>query len=298
MSANGHSSRNVADDMAALLVLCWEIYTGGTANKLQIAGAHRQSRGIFLGTPALRTMTNAEREEMAERIAYQFVISDMVNQVALSSGDQAQQAQIRQSAAAVMRQRVDIDITRLRLPRGGSARSLDLQARNAGTGRPIVPNKRPAIGGPHGLHRTLKPGCRQALVLDLGRQLAAIRRKLGHHLLVQPDVHAGGIIAVAGVTEFLGKLLAGAEAGIDVKRLHQIDDRGAPCQLFTLGGSRLVHDGCDIDGLCRRRRSRRRSSARGRTASCRRSFGLGTEDRTHDFPENTHCLLPVNLKIV
>jgi hypothetical protein len=119
MSANGHSSRNVADDMAALLVLCWEIYTGGTANKLQIAGAHRQSRGIFLGTPALRTMTNAEREEMAERIAYQFVISDMVNQVALRSGDQAQQAQIRQSAAAVMRQRVDIDITRLRLTERG-----------------------------------------------------------------------------------------------------------------------------------------------------------------------------------
>ena len=105
--------------MAALLVLCWEIYTGGTANKLQIAGAHQQSRGIFLGTPALRTMTNAERQEMAERIAYQFVISDMVNQVALRSGDQAQQAQIRQSAAAVMRQRVDIDITRLRLTERG-----------------------------------------------------------------------------------------------------------------------------------------------------------------------------------
>jgi hypothetical protein len=119
MSASGYSSRNVADDMAALLVLCWEIFTGGTANKLQIAGAHQQSRGIFLGTPALRTMTNAERQEMAERIAYQFVISDMVNQVALRSGDQAQQAQIRQSAAAVMRQRVDIDITRLRLTERG-----------------------------------------------------------------------------------------------------------------------------------------------------------------------------------
>ena len=119
MSANGYSSRNVADDMAALLVLCWEIFTGGTANKLQIAGAHQQSRGIFLGTPALRTMTNAERQEMAERIAYQFVISDMANQLALRSGDQAQQAQIRQSAAAVMRQRVDIDITRLRLTEKG-----------------------------------------------------------------------------------------------------------------------------------------------------------------------------------
>jgi hypothetical protein len=119
MSANGYSSRNVADDMAALLVLCWEIFTGGSANKLQIEGARQQSRGIFLGTPALRTMTNAERQEMAERIAYQFVISDMANQLALRSGDHAQQAQIRQSAAAVMRQRVNIDITRLQLTERG-----------------------------------------------------------------------------------------------------------------------------------------------------------------------------------
>ena len=46
MSANGYSSRNVADDMAALLVLCWEIHTGGTANKLQIAGAPAVARHL------------------------------------------------------------------------------------------------------------------------------------------------------------------------------------------------------------------------------------------------------------
>jgi hypothetical protein len=45
-------------------------------------------------------------------------------------------------------------------------------------------------------------------LLDFGRQLATIRREFGHHLLVQPDVHAGGIIAVAGVAEFLGKFFA------------------------------------------------------------------------------------------
>jgi hypothetical protein len=44
-------------------------------------------------------------------------------------------------------------------------------------------------------------------VLDLRRQLAAVGGKLDHDLLVQPDVHGGGIIAVAGVTELLRKLL-------------------------------------------------------------------------------------------
>src|ERR1700716_695806 len=92
--------------------------------------------------------------------------------------------------------------------------------------------------------------CAGKSVLDLRRQLAAVGGKLDHDLLVQPDVHGGGIIAVAGVAEFLRKLLARGEAGIDIERLHQIDDRGAPFQLFALGGNRLVEDGRDVDG-CR-----------------------------------------------
>src|SRR5258708_2126882 len=58
-------------------------------------------------------------------------------------------------------------------------------------------------------------------VLDLGRQLAAIGRELGHHLLVQPDVHAGGVVGVAGVAQLLGEFLARRETGIDVERLHE-----------------------------------------------------------------------------
>src|SRR5882672_2907522 len=51
-------------------------------------------------------------------------------------------------------------------------------------------------------------------VLDFRRQFAAVGGELGHHLLVQPDVHTGGIIAVAGIAEFLGQLLARGKAGI------------------------------------------------------------------------------------
>jgi hypothetical protein len=39
------------------------------------------------------------------------------------------------------------------------------------------------------------------LMPDFGWQPAAVRGKLHHHLLVQPDIRRGGIIAVAGVTE-------------------------------------------------------------------------------------------------
>jgi hypothetical protein len=119
MSRRGYSSHNVADDMAALLVVCWEIFTDGTASKAQISGAHQQVRGVFLGTPRLRAMTNAERQEMAERAAYQVEISLAAKQEALRGGDQAQLAQIRQSAAAMLLAQVGIDISRLRLTEKG-----------------------------------------------------------------------------------------------------------------------------------------------------------------------------------
>src|SRR5205085_8933135 len=120
--------------------------------------------------------------------------------------------------------------------------------------------------------------------------------KLGHHLLVQPDVHAGGIVGVAGVAELLGKLLARRETGVDVERLHQVDDGVLPVELLSLGGDRLVEDGSDVDRLCRRRRGCCGTAAGRRTARrCR--AGLAAEDRVHDRSENTHASLPMNLKM-
>src|SRR4051794_3810077 len=52
----------------------------------------------------------------------------------------------------------------------------------------------------------------RASVLDLRWKLAPIRRQLRHHLLVQPDVHARGIIAVARVPEFLCQFFSRGEA--------------------------------------------------------------------------------------
>jgi hypothetical protein len=119
MSGRGYSSHNVADDMAELLVVCWEIFTGGTASKAQIQGSHQQVRGVFLGNPVLRAMTNAQRQDMAERAAYQVVLAFLVRQEALRSGDQAQLAQIRQSTAAMLLAQVGIDISRQRLTENG-----------------------------------------------------------------------------------------------------------------------------------------------------------------------------------
>jgi hypothetical protein len=122
MSGRGYSSHNVADDMAELLVVCWEIFTDGTASKTQIQGTHQQVRGVFLGNPALRAMTNAQRQDMAERAAYQVEIAFLARQEAVRSGDQAQLAQIRKSTAAMLLAQVGIDISRQRLTDNGFRR--------------------------------------------------------------------------------------------------------------------------------------------------------------------------------
>jgi hypothetical protein len=118
MSTRGYSSRNVADDMAELLVSSWEIITGGAAEGAQVQGAHRQVRDIFLANSRLRAMTNTERQEWAEQIAYQVVISSLAHREYLRSGDRAQLAKLRQAVTAMLQQQ-GIDLTNLRLTPAG-----------------------------------------------------------------------------------------------------------------------------------------------------------------------------------
>ena len=124
MTANGFSSRNIADDMAVLLQATWETFSGNTASKAQIKGIRRQVLGIFLGTPALRAMTNAERQDWAERIAYHVVLGTMAREEALRSGDPARLKQVRQSAAATLQAQHGIDISQLRLTEQGFFKKL------------------------------------------------------------------------------------------------------------------------------------------------------------------------------
>jgi hypothetical protein len=76
-------------------------------------------RGVFLGTPALRAMTNAQRQDMAEWAAYQVEIVFLTRQEALRSGDQTELTKIRQSTAAMLLAQVGIDISRQQLTENG-----------------------------------------------------------------------------------------------------------------------------------------------------------------------------------
>jgi hypothetical protein len=114
MSAHGYSSRNFADDIGALLWVSWEIVTGGTASEAQIRGAHEQARGVVLGNAQLRTMSNPQRQVMAEPIAYQVMIFSAAKAEAVRTGDQAGLAKLRENVAAAARQ-FGLDVSRMRL---------------------------------------------------------------------------------------------------------------------------------------------------------------------------------------
>ncbi len=114
MSSQGYSSHNVAEAATVWLLVNWEIATGNVVTPAQREGALEQVRGIFLNTPELRALTDAERQELAERMAYQVVISSMARRQYLRNGDRPHLQQLQQTAATTL-SRQGVDIGRLRL---------------------------------------------------------------------------------------------------------------------------------------------------------------------------------------
>jgi hypothetical protein len=123
MRAHGnYSSHNVADCMAALLVISWEIMMNETASEAQTRGAHAQVRGIFLNTPRLQQMTNAERQEMGEKSAYQVMIASAAREQYLKQPDPDRLKELQASARTVMQQQ-GIDLSQLTLTAQGFRKS-------------------------------------------------------------------------------------------------------------------------------------------------------------------------------
>jgi hypothetical protein len=121
MAAQGYSRLNFADDVAMLLAVCWEVANNRTASPAQIRGVHEQTRNIVLTNPTLRGMPNAERQTMAETIAYQVMLLYAAKLGAEQSGSQQQLAEVRDSAAKAAQQ-YGVDVARMTLTGRGFRR--------------------------------------------------------------------------------------------------------------------------------------------------------------------------------
>jgi tetratricopeptide (TPR) repeat protein len=109
VAAHGYSSRNVADAIAAFLWTSWQIVNGVTLTDVQIRGVHQQARAVFIGTPELRALTAAMRQQAAETIAYAVVVLAAATQ----AGDPKVLAETRQAAAATVKSIIGVDLADL-----------------------------------------------------------------------------------------------------------------------------------------------------------------------------------------
>src|SRR5882672_6268055 len=90
--------------------------------------------------------------------------------------------------------------------------------------------------------------------------LSPTGRELLHDLLVQPDVHAGRILGIAGVAELASQNFSILEAGVEVYELHKVHDGSLPVQLLVLARCHLNEDSLNIHW---RTRTRGRCGLRG-----------------------------------
>lgn len=81
MIANyGYDPNNLAHNMAAFLILQWELVTGGQADVAQMRGAANQLSGNLLSNGFLDGMDDADKQRIADMIAYQAVMSVVLAQ--------------------------------------------------------------------------------------------------------------------------------------------------------------------------------------------------------------------------
>ena len=121
MAAHGYSRLNFADDVATLLAYCWEVANGRDASEAQIRGAHDQIRRVARTNPKLRGLPNAERQALAESIAYQVLFMRAAQLAAERSGSQPQLAELRASATKAASQ-YGVDVSRMELTEKGFKR--------------------------------------------------------------------------------------------------------------------------------------------------------------------------------
>lgn len=83
----GYDPDNLAHAMAAFLILQWEVVSGGTADAAQMDGAARQVADALRASSVIQRMSDADKQAVADSLAYQAILSVVVRQHLERSGD-------------------------------------------------------------------------------------------------------------------------------------------------------------------------------------------------------------------
>jgi hypothetical protein len=119
LAGYGFSATNLVDVMTGYNLITWEIATGGeAADAGAIRAVRRQLLRAAAANPAVLRMSNAEKQKLAEWMAYQVVMDAVLNDAFIRQGDNAKlqdlRAKVRDAAM-----RLGPDPTRLKLTETG-----------------------------------------------------------------------------------------------------------------------------------------------------------------------------------
>src|SRR5262245_43652299 len=97
----------------------------------------------------------------------------------------------------------------------------------------------------------------ESLNLERVGNFATVFGELDHYLLVQPDIHLGGVVRIASVIQLLCQLFACRNAAVEIEQLHQVDNGMPPIELLLILAGKVRKNGRDIDLSLRCGRRRR-----------------------------------------
>jgi hypothetical protein len=122
---HGYDPRDLADVVAAYYLIAWEVATAGDAlaQPAGIAAVRGQARRLIAATPAMARLSEAERQETAETLAFHAMAIAARHHDLQAAGEAAPLAAFRAEVAEAVAQQQGIDLRRFTLtPAGFQAR--------------------------------------------------------------------------------------------------------------------------------------------------------------------------------
>src|SRR5262249_38426593 len=124
LQKSGFSPYNMADVVTAYVADSWQIMNGAPDPPQAILSAlNRQLRGGLLATHALAKLSNEQKQQIAEFLAYADVLNALTSQTPDVRSDPSRRAKAQESLASQFKQLVGLDLLRVDLtPSGLSVR--------------------------------------------------------------------------------------------------------------------------------------------------------------------------------
>lgn len=103
ISRGGHDPDSLAHVMGAFPIAQWELVSGRPASRAEVEGVMRQMTGALRTSATLRDLSDADKQRIADSLAYQAVLSRLVRRILADRGDREGLSRLRAGIAGGIR---------------------------------------------------------------------------------------------------------------------------------------------------------------------------------------------------